>query len=77
MAHLFMPYLFIQGLVEHGGTFRGRDVVRLQREPGQPHVLAAAGQLEVGDPAAHHVGLDVHMQVVRAAHEPGAPTRWA
>ena len=67
------PDLAPQGLVEHRGAFGGRHVVRLERESGQAHVPAAAGQLEVGDPAAHHVRLHVHVQVIGAAHQPAAP----
>ena len=50
-------------------ALRGRGVVRLQAEPGQPELEAALGELEVGDPPRREVRRDVHVRVERAAHE--------
>jgi hypothetical protein len=62
-----------QYLVEHRGALRGGHVVRFQHEAGQPDVLAAAGELQVGDAPAHHVGRHVHVQVIGAEDQPARP----
>ena len=47
--------------------------MRFQHEAGQANVLAAAGELQVGDAPAHHVGRHVHVQVVGAADQLAGP----
>ena len=47
----------------------GRRVVRLQREPAQAELEEPLGERDVVDAPRHHVGPDVHVQVVGRPHE--------
>ena len=52
-----------------GSPLGGREVVRLEHEAGKPELGEAPGEREVVDPPRREIGLDVDVQVIRAANE--------
>jgi hypothetical protein len=53
----------------------GRRVVGLETEAGQPDLLAAVGQFEVGDSPRGEVRRDVDVRVKAAPYELPSPLR--